>query len=60
MMMNYNLCRTHMSLRVTPAKEAGIVGRFMDVDDIVRLIEDDYEKRRPKTRGPYRKRRSRP
>ncbi len=55
-MMNYNFCRTHMSLRVTPAMEAGIVDRFMDVDDIVRLIEEDYEERRPKTRGPYRRR----
>jgi len=57
-MMNYNFCRTHTSLRVTPAMEAGIVSSFMDVKDIVRLIEEDYEERRPKTRGPYQKRQS--
>ena len=53
---HYNFLRTHETLRVTPAMEAGIVDCFMDVKDLVRMLEEDYEERRPKTRGPYRKR----
>ena len=30
----------------------------LEIDDIVRMVEEDYEERRPKTRGPYRKRQS--
>ena len=55
-MLSYNFLRTHETLRVTPAMEAGIVDRFMDVKDLVRMLEEDYEERRPKTRGPYRRR----
>ena len=37
--VHYNFCRVHMSLRVTPAMEAGLTGRLWTVADIVRLIE---------------------
>ena len=43
-------------MRVTPAMEAGVVNHFIEIDDIVRMVEEDYEERRPKTRGPYQKR----
>ncbi len=55
-MLNYNFLRTHETLRVAPAMEAGVFDRFMDVKDLVRMLEEDYEERRPKTRGPYRRR----
>ena len=37
--MHYNFCRVHESLRVTPAMEAGVIDRMMDVDDVVRVLE---------------------
>jgi IS1 family transposase len=40
--MNYNFCRIHKSLRVTPAMAAGVTDRLWDVEDIVRVIEE-YE-----------------
>ena len=33
----YNLCRPHMTLRVTPAMEAGIADRVWALADLLRL-----------------------
>ena len=35
---------------------AGLTDRPMSFEDLVQLIDEDYEARRPKTRGPYRPR----
>ena len=37
--MNYNYCRIHQSLRVTPAMAAGVTDRLWEVEDIVGLID---------------------
>ena len=37
--MNYNFCRIHQSLRVTPAMEAGIAKRIWQISDIVDLLD---------------------
>ena len=34
-----NFCRIHEALRVTPAMEAGVVDRMVDVPDMVRMLE---------------------
>ena len=58
----YNWIRPHMSLRtkrnnqITPAMAAGLTDRPMSFEDLVGMIDADYEARRPKTRGPYRPR----
>lgn len=36
----YNFVRIHKSLRVTPAMEAGLVASPMDLEDIVRMIDE--------------------
>jgi hypothetical protein len=36
--MNYNFCRIHQTLRVTPAMEAGITDHVWSIEEIVRLI----------------------
>jgi IS1 family transposase len=54
--MNYNFCRVHQSLRVTPAMAAGVTDRVWDVDDIISLVEQMTPA--PKARGPYKKRQS--
>ena len=50
---HYNFARIHESLRVTPAMEAGVTDRLWDLNDLVKLIEQDDPKHGP--RGPYRK-----
>ncbi|MCY4375356.1 MAG: IS1 family transposase [Spirochaetaceae bacterium] len=58
----YNLIQPHGSLKVrgkaalTPAQAAGVTKRRHTFRDIVDMIDADYEERRPKTRGPYKKR----
>ena len=52
--MHYNFCRTHKTLRMTPAMAAGVTGRLWDVDDLVALVE--AAEPAAKKRGPYRKR----
>ena len=52
--MHYNFCRTHETLRVTPAMEAGVTDHFWNVSDVVELIEELTPK--PGPRGPYRRR----
>lgn len=37
----YNFCKIHMSLRVTPAMEAGLTKKLWDVQDIVNLIDQN-------------------
>ena len=36
--MHYNFCRIHQSLRVTPAKEAGISDHIWSLDEVVNLL----------------------
>jgi len=36
---NYNLCRVHQTLRVTPAMEAGITDHVWKIDELVGLLE---------------------
>ncbi len=35
----YNFCKTHKTLRMTPAMAAGLKKDFMSIEDIVRLVE---------------------
>lgn len=49
----YNFCRIHKSLRVTPAMAAGLTDELMDMNHIVKLIDD--AEAAPKKRGPYKK-----
>lgn len=36
--VNYNFCRVHQTLRVTPGMEAGLTDHLWTVEDIVRLV----------------------
>jgi IS1 family transposase len=51
--MNYNFCRIHKTLRVTPAMAAGVTDHVWSVADIVSMIE--AVETAPAKRGPYRK-----
>jgi hypothetical protein len=35
----YNFAKIHKTLRVTPAMEAGLMDRWMEISDIVKLTE---------------------
>ena len=37
--MNYNFCRIHKTLRVTPAMAAGVTDRLWGISDIVKVLE---------------------
>lgn len=52
----YNFCRIHMTLKVTPAMEAGICDTVQDMDWIVSLIDEAAPKQAE--RKPYKKRNS--
>ncbi|MCB1737377.1 MAG: DDE-type integrase/transposase/recombinase, partial [Gammaproteobacteria bacterium] len=52
--MNYNFCRIHKTLRVTPAMEAGIADHVWTMEEVIGLIPEEP----PKKRGPYKKRNS--
>ena len=52
--MYYNYCRTHKSLRMSPAMAAGVADRLWEVQDIVALVE--AAEPAPKKRGPYKPR----
>lgn len=54
--MHYNFCRTHKTLRMTPAMAAGVADRLWDVEDIVALVEKAEADAAPKKRGPYKPR----
>ena len=52
----YNFIKPHRSLKnATPAMAAGLASWRKKVEDIVRLLDRDYERSRPKRRGPYKK-----
>jgi hypothetical protein len=36
--MNYNFCRIHGSLRVTPAMEASVADHVWSLEEIIRLL----------------------
>jgi IS1 family transposase len=38
--MHYNYCRVHNSLRVTPAMEAGLTDHVWNIDELIRLLEN--------------------
>ena len=52
--MYYNFGRTHQSLRVTPAIEAGVSDHVWTIEEMVGLLEES-EAKRPRKRGPYKK-----
>ncbi|MDE3084794.1 MAG: DDE-type integrase/transposase/recombinase, partial [Verrucomicrobiota bacterium] len=52
----YNFVRVHSALRVSPAMEAGLTNRLLNMEDIVKLIDDAIPE--AAKRGPYRKRNS--
>lgn len=37
--MNYNFCRIHKTLRITPALAAGVTDRLWEIEDMVDLLE---------------------
>jgi IS1 family transposase len=41
--MHYNFARIHQTLRITPAMAAGVTDRVWDVQDIVKLLDDQPE-----------------
>lgn len=53
--MHYNYCRTHKTLRVTPAMAANLVASPWTVDDIVALVEK-AEAKVDRKRGTYKPR----
>ena len=36
--MHYNYCRVHMTLRVTPAMQAGLADHVWEIEELVALI----------------------
>lgn len=55
--MNYNYCRVHQSLRVTPAMAAGVTDHVWDVEDVIALLVAAEDAREAelgprRTRGP--------
>ena len=55
-MYAYNFIKPHRSLKnATPAMAAGLAEWRKKIEDIVALLDVDYEATRPKTRGPYKK-----
>lgn len=54
--MNYNFCRIHQSLRITPAMAAGVSNHVWDIEEIIAILEAATPK--PGPRGPYKKRNS--
>jgi hypothetical protein len=38
--MNYNFCRIHKTLRVTPAMAAGVTDKLWEIGDVVKMLED--------------------
>ena len=50
---HYNYCRIHQTIRVTPAMEAEVTDRLLELSDLVRMI--DEEATPPGPRGPYRR-----
>lgn len=42
--MNYNFCRIHQTLRVTPAMEAGIADHVWSMEEVIALIDSNTER----------------
>jgi len=42
----YNFVKLHKSLSVTPAMQAGLIKRFMTIEDIANLVVDAEPKKR--------------
>ena len=56
-MFYYNFIKPNRSLKnATPAMAAGLADWRMKIEDIVTMLDAEYEATRPKTRGPYKKR----
>lgn len=36
---HYNFCRVHMTLRATPAMEAGLTHRIFEIEDLICLMD---------------------
>lgn len=53
--MNYNYCKVHQTLRVTPAMEAEITDHVWELEEVVGLLADHGK---PKKRGAYKKKNS--
>lgn len=53
--MNYNFCRVHQSLRMSPAMAAGVSKVLWEVEDVVALL-DKVEQEREAALGPRRTR----
>ncbi len=51
--VHYNFCRTHKTLRVTPAMAAGLVSSPWEAEYLVALVKAAAPA--PKRRGPYKK-----
>ena len=51
--VNYNFCREHSTIKVTPAMEVGLVDELYDIDFILDLLEEK-EAEKPRERGLYR------
>lgn len=51
--MNYNFCRIHKTLRVTPAMAAGVTDRVWEMSDVAALIA--AQEAPVAKRGPYKK-----
>lgn len=56
MAMWYNFHRPHGTLRVSPAMAAGVADHLWSYEEIATLVQA-AEDRKPRTRGPYKKRR---
>jgi hypothetical protein len=41
--MHYNFCRSHSTVRVTPAMEAGLTDHVLSLNEIVELITKNRE-----------------
>lgn len=50
--MNYNYCKIHKTLRVTPAMAAGLTDHVWDLEEVIALLTKDEQ---PKKRGSYKK-----
>lgn len=51
--MYYNFVRNHQTLRMTPAMAAKIVNAPMEIEDIVRLLEDFHQENLDNKKGWY-------
>jgi IS1 family transposase len=50
--INYNYCKIHKSLRITPAMAAGLTDHVWELEEVISLLAEDEQ---PKKRGTYKK-----